>query len=101
MAGYNTPEDTLQSLLWALHHKNSFHVLQAFTPAAVEQFQREHPQEDILERMDALIGMAIVGKDQLSDGSVEVRVLVAPDLPPAPFRLQSIDGQWKIASPHH
>jgi hypothetical protein len=98
MAGYNTPEDTLQSLLWALHHKDSLRMLEAFTPAAVEQFQRQGT-EDFLENAQAIIGMAVVGKDPLPDGSVEVRMLIAPDLPPVPLHLQSIDGQWKIASP--
>ncbi len=101
MAGYNTPEDTLQSFLWALHHKDSLRVLQTFTPTAVERFQSQNPQEGILQRTesDGFIGMAIVGKDQLPDGSVEVRVQVAPNLPPMPLRMESIDGQWKIASP--
>jgi hypothetical protein len=103
MAGYNTPEDTLQSFLWALHHKDSLHVLQTFTPAAVQQFQTLNSEtaqgaEALLRQMEAFIGMAVVGKDPLPDGSVQVRVLVAPDAPPVPFRLQSIDGQWKIAS---
>jgi len=100
MAGYNTPEDTLQSLLWALHHKDSLRVLENFTPSAAERLHSYiHLQEDLLQQLEAFIGMAIVGKDQLPDGSVEVRVLVAPDAPPLQFRLQSIDGQWKIASP--
>jgi hypothetical protein len=42
--------------------------------------------------------MAVVGKDQLPDGSVMVRVQVAPDAPAMGFRMESIDGQWKIAS---
>jgi hypothetical protein len=100
MAGYDTPEDTLQSLLWALDHKDSLRVLEAFTPTAVEQFQAQtrpdRGTEDFLQYMQTFMGMGIVRKDQLPDGSVQVSVL-APGLPESYFRLQSIDGQWKIA----
>lgn len=101
MAGYNTPEDTLQSFLWALHHKDSLRAIEAFTPAAAEQLQAQTQSaqgtEDFLHHGEAFIGMAIVGKDPLPDGSVQLQVLVVPDLPPLRFRLQAVDGQWKIA----
>ncbi|MGO9203594.1 MAG: hypothetical protein ACLQM8_23980 [Limisphaerales bacterium] len=96
MAGYNTPEDTLQSLLWALHHKDSLRVLQAFAPEAKDG---NAIADTLLQGSEAFIGMAVVGKDQLPDGSVMVRVQVAPDAPAMGFRMESIDGQWKIASP--
>lgn len=95
MAGYNTPEDTLQSLLWALHHKDSLRVLQAFAPEAKDG---NAIADTLLQGSEAFIGMAVVGKDQLPDGSVMVRVQVAPDAPAMGFRMESIDGQWKIAS---
>jgi len=95
MAGYNTPEDTLQSLLWALHHKDSLRVLQAFAPEAKDG---NAIADTLLRGSEAFIGMAVVGKDQLPDGSVMVRVQVAPDAPAMGFRMESIDGQWKIAS---
>jgi hypothetical protein len=31
MVGYNTPEDTLQSLLWAVQNRDLTNLLQAFT----------------------------------------------------------------------
>jgi hypothetical protein len=98
MAGYNRPENTLQSLLWAVHHKDRDRVLQAFTPAAAEQLQKAGA-EDLLQSVQGLIGMGVVGKELLPDGSVEVRALVAPDLPALSLRLESIGGQWKIAWP--
>jgi hypothetical protein len=105
MAGYTTPEDTLQSFLWALHHKDSHSVLQAFASAAAERLQAQTQSaqgtEDFLHQMDPFIGMAIVGKDALPDGSVQLRVLVVPDAPPLRFRLQAVDGQWKIAGLPH
>ena len=101
LVGCNTPEATLQSFLWALHHQDSLRAVQMFTPQAVGEFQRRNPQADFLEHLGAkaFIGMAVVGKEQLPDGAVELRVLVAPDAPPMDLRLESIGGEWKIASP--
>lgn len=104
MAGYNTPEDTLQSLLWALHHKDSLRVLQAFAPKAIERFQQaqdgQPPRstEDFLQYMDAFMGMAVVEKRQSPNGSVDVRVF-APGLPETSFIMEPIDGEWKVAWP--
>ncbi|HXP60341.1 MAG TPA: hypothetical protein VN829_07620 [Dongiaceae bacterium] len=102
LAGYNTPEDTLQSFLWALHHKDDLHVLQAFTPAAAEQLQVKGQPAQVspvfLDEMEAIIGMAIVNKIPLPDGAVGLSVLVAPDARPLRFALVNVDGQWKIAS---
>ncbi len=101
LAGYNTPEDTMQSFLWALHHKDSARLLEALTPKAAEWFQTRLTDssqsiEEYFQEMEAVLGMAVVGKEESSEGHVELRVVVAPGLAPEHFRLESIDGQWKI-----
>jgi hypothetical protein len=104
MAGYNTPEATLESLLWALHHKDSLRVLQAFAPKAIERFQQAQdgqpprPAEDLLQYLDVYMGMAVVSKNESPNGPVQLSVF-APGLPESSFILESFDGQWKIAWP--
>jgi len=103
MMGYNTPDDTLQSLLWAVRNHNFTNVLQAFTPEEAEQLQakaRKSDQftEDFFRDSAAFVGMAIVGRKQdTNDGSIDVEVEVMPGMPLDGFSFRQINGQWKIA----
>jgi len=103
LVGYNTPDDTLQSLLWALQNHDLTNVLQAFTPEIAEQLRAqvgESPQsvEDFWSKSVGLVGMRIVSREQdASDGSVTVEVEVVPgESGPRPT-LRQINGQWKLA----
>jgi hypothetical protein len=103
MVGYNTPDDTLQSLLWAVQNHDLTNVLQAFTPERAEQLQAEARQsdqftEDFFRDSAAFVGMAIVGRKQdTNDGSIEVEVEVLPGMPLEGFNFRQINGHWKIA----
>ncbi len=104
MVGYNTPENTLQSLLWAVQNHDVTNVLRAFTPDRAEHFLAEaahanKPIEDFFRESVALPGMAIVDRRQdTNDGSIELEVEVAPGwVPHADITFQQTNGQWKIA----
>lgn len=103
--GYNTPEDTLQSVLWAARSHDLTNILQAFAPEVAEQIRAqagESPQslEDFWSKSAGLVGMRIVSrKPEASDGSVTVEVQVAPGETNGEVTFRQINGQWKMASP--
>jgi len=103
--GYNTPEDTLQSVLWAARSHDLTNILQAFAPEVAEQLRAqagESPQslEEFWSKSAGLVGMRIVSrKPEASDGSITVEVEVAPGVPNAEVTFRQINGQWKMASP--
>jgi hypothetical protein len=103
LVGYTRPDDTLQSLLWAVQNRDLTNFLQAFTPEGAEQLRTqagESPQsiEDFWSKSVGLVGMRIVSWEQdASDGSITVQVEVVPgESGPRPT-LRQISGQWKIA----
>lgn len=102
MVGYNSPDDTLQSLLWAIQNHDFTNVLQAFTPERAAQLQARARQsdesvEDLFRDSAALVGMAVVGRKQnTSDGSVDVEVEVLPGMPHTEISFRQINGQWKV-----
>ena len=103
MVGYKTPDDTLQSLLWAVQNHDLTNVLQAFTPERAEQLQAKARQsdqstEDFFRDSAAFVGMWVVGRKQnTDDGSIDVEVEVMPGMPREGFSFRQINGQWKIA----
>jgi hypothetical protein len=103
MVGYNTPDNTLQSLLWAVQNHDLTNVLQAFTPDRAEQLQARARQsdpsnEDFFRDSAGLVGVAVVGRKQdANDGSIELEVEMLPGAPHAEISFRQINGQWKIA----
>ena len=101
----NTPDDTLQSLLWATRNHDLTNILQAFTPERAEQLQAnarqsDHSTEDFFRDSAAFVGMWVVGRKQnADDGSVDIEVEVMPGMPHESFSFRQINGQWKIAGP--
>jgi hypothetical protein len=102
--GYNTPEDTLQSVLWAARSHDLTNILQAFAPEVAEKIRAqagESPQslEGFWSQSVGLVGMRIVSrKPEASDGSITVEVEVVPGVPNAELTFRQINGQWKLAS---
>jgi hypothetical protein len=103
MVGYNTPEDTIQSFLWALQSHDFTNLLQAFTPSQAKEMQesvREYNRsiEDYFGDAEGVPGMAVVSRKEGPDGpgSLEVEAEVAPNAPHGWIRLRQVGGQWKI-----
>ncbi len=102
MVGYSTPENAVQSLLWALAHQNLDAFLQSFTPEQAQHVQSRIQAssasgDSFLKESQAVPGIGIQGRQNLPDGSVELQVTFGPGMPPQSFRLQAINGEWKFA----
>jgi hypothetical protein len=104
MVGYNTPDDTLQSLLWATRNHDLTNALQAFTPErAAELRARAGESQQAIEAFfrDEVVlpGMAVISRKQdTNDGLTYLEVEVMPGMEHAEISLKQINGQWKIAS---
>lgn len=104
LVGYNSPEDTIQSLLWSIQNHDMTNMLQAFASDQADQLmadiaQSKRSTEDYFRDASVLPGMGILSRKQLPDGSVELEVEMAPGLNPAPIRMRQFGGQWKITAP--
>jgi hypothetical protein len=102
--GYNSPDDTIQSLLWSIQNRDTTNLLQAFAPDQADQLREQLAQAtrssgDFFSDAGSVPGMAILNRKQLPDGSVELEVEMAPGLNPAPIRMRQFGGQWKITAP--
>lgn len=123
--GYNTPEDTLQSMFWAAQNRNLEKFLEAITPEAAEDLKRlfkdsDNPDEAAKKFFDQEgfpAGFRILGREQIADGAVVLTVqaahhagsVVRPNsgIEPGvavdssePVRFEQIAGQWKMSKPH-
>jgi hypothetical protein len=102
MKGYSSPENTLQTFLWALHHHDTAALLQALTPTQAQQLRSQleqsstNPARDIFKQTEPLPGLAIVAQTPQPDGSVDLQVTVVPDVPPSHFRAELVNGEWKL-----
>jgi len=116
--GYNTPEDTLQSLFWAAQNRNQVKFLEGLTPEAAEDLNSlfknsDNPEEAakrFFEEEGFPSGFRIIGRDQVADGAVALKVEVLKPKPRADpgvevdsseqVSFQQIAGQWKMSKPH-
>lgn len=102
--GYNTPEDTIQSLLWAIQNRDAAHFVEAFNPEFARQIeaeiQRRGSPEEFFKEADAMPGLRIVGKEA---GTVETTMLTVEMIPgdetqTRTLRFTQIAGKWKLDS---
>jgi hypothetical protein len=102
MVGFNTPEDALQSFLWAIQNRDLTNLLQALAPDQSKLLQAELTQpgrsaDDLFRDAGALPGIRVVGrKESARDGLLDLEVEVIPGIPPKTIRFQQINGQWRI-----
>jgi len=112
LVGYSTPENTIQSFLWALQNHDFTNLLQALTPGAAEALQAQLERsgktpEEFFKGSEIIPGMAIQKPQTAPDGSVQVEVQVAPaaganrgsDSHIENFRFRQINGEWKLDLP--
>jgi len=114
--GYDTPEDTLQSLFWAAKNRNVEKFLEGLTPESVDAFKNQIQHSDnpakeiqsILESDDLPPVFEIVGREQLADGSLQLKIRIVTDKgadshavdTSEPIGFKQIGGQWKLSKPH-
>jgi hypothetical protein len=100
--GYNTPADTIQSLLWAIQNRDITNMMEAFTPEEARQLQKETQrsgEEEFFKNASIVPGMRIRSQQQMPDGSIEMEVEMVPGEPlPERMRLRQVNGQWKLQS---
>lgn len=103
LVGYNTPDDTLQSLLWAVRNQDLTNALQAFAPEIAKELRVEFGEsgqsiEDFFHKAGGFFGMRIADRSHVvNDGSLLVQVELVPGMPGPLIVFRQINGQWKIA----
>jgi hypothetical protein len=103
MMGYNTPDDTLQSLLWAIQNHDLTNFFQAFTPEIAEKGRAtvgESPQviEDLFTQVEGFVGIRILKREpDAYDNSIVVEMEVVPGDPVKRTTFSPVNGQWKIS----
>jgi hypothetical protein len=101
MAGYNTPEATIESMLWAMHNRDVTNLLQAFTPEEAQKLQKQAGMsgaglESFLQSAAAIPGLSVVSREQLPDGSISLKAEIAPSMPFHQIRFRQFNGEWKM-----
>lgn len=105
--GYNSPEDTVQSLFWAMQNHDLDKFMEAFTPEAAQRFREAaHLASDSAEQffksqeMEMPPVFRIAERKQNDDGTIRLEVQVALDAPGEQLFFRQIGGQWKITDRH-
>jgi hypothetical protein len=100
--GYSTPENTMQSWLWAIQNQDSAKMLQAFSTDEAQGLQARMGPDSvkrIFKDLEILPGLAVQSRQNFPDGSVELEVYLVPNLPSQKVRLhQDLNGEWKMDS---
>ena len=100
MPGFNTPEDTMESMLWSLQHGDFTNFLQAFAPEVAQKlpFQTQEAWTNAMnEFREEFMGMNILKRQEMPDGRVELTIKMAGhDESEQPLHLRQVNGQWKI-----
>jgi hypothetical protein len=119
--GYDSPQNTLQTFLWALHHKNYPTLLHTMVPELVESLQRAEgtpgfSRGKIFESSEAIIGLGIInlvkvnpdgspegiptnsgdGKTLEGASALQAQVQIAPDVPLQLIIFRRVAGEWKM-----
>lgn len=102
MVGFGSPQATIETMLWALQNRDYDRFLEAFTPDAAERMRARTSNsaggvEQFHVEAQALIGMGVTERISNPDGSIQLKIQVLPELPPADVRLVNMAGEWKLA----
>jgi len=98
--GYSTPENTVQSLLWAVQNQDFTNMMTAFTPDVAGQMRKQLERtggDEFFKNAGVIPGMHIVSQATALDGSIEAEVEIIPGQPlPDKMRFRQINGEWKL-----
>jgi hypothetical protein len=97
-AGYSSPENTVQSFLWAVHHRDVNALLQSFSPEMSAKLEAHGGTDSFFKSAGPMPGMAIRSRNNLPDGSVELEIEIGPSMPTDKLHLSPINGEWKFDS---
>jgi hypothetical protein len=93
--GFDSPEATMQSLLWALEHRDIEKVQQAFVNPERMGFRSNAAPDEFFQNSSGLIGFAVVGRAEKPDGTIELKVQIAPGTDDS-VHFERVGGQWRI-----
>jgi hypothetical protein len=94
MVGYNTPEDTVQTMLWAINNRDTNALLEAFDPQMAQKIAKDIEREGF-DGAEALVRLKILEKQTLPDGRVVLSVLSDANPNPEPITFTLIGGKWR------
>jgi hypothetical protein len=102
-AGYATPEDTLQTALWAMQNRDFTNLMASFTPGIAREMQKGMEQtgqtaEEFFKGWEMLPGLNVVSRNPTTNGLIELKVEMVPGQDSLPFRFRQLNGEWKIDS---
>jgi hypothetical protein len=86
--GQNTPENAMQSYLWAVKNRDAASLQRLLSPEANESFPKSG--------RSSMPGFRIVGKESLPDGGVELKIEVLPGGGVGSVLLRQFAGEWKL-----
>ena len=102
--GQNTPENTLESFLWAIQNRSITNIESLLTPRSAAQFiQMIAAQGDaFFNEASMLPGMRIASQKRQPDGSIEATIEILPGQSNSdgPLTFRMIDGQWRLEFEH-
>jgi hypothetical protein len=99
--GYSTPENTMQSMLWAINNHDFTNLLLAFAPELQQEFQARlsqtnQPIEELWQEAESMPGFRVAGREAGADGSVILKLEMAPGTQAMPMRFRAYGGLWKV-----
>jgi len=100
LVGYNSPEATLQSFLYAIRNRDLTNFFQAFTPEGVSRLKSqglESPDrlEKLFDDSQDLIGLSILDQKRQQD-LISANVQILHGVPPTPILFRLVNSQWKM-----
>ena len=103
LVGYNSPEATLQSFLYAIRNRDLTNFFQAFTPEGVSRLKSqglESPDrlEKLFDDSQDLIGLSILDQKRQQD-LISANVQILPGVPPTPILFRLVNAEWKMDGP--
>ncbi|MSU58001.1 MAG: hypothetical protein EXS35_07455 [Pedosphaera sp.] len=102
-AGYTTPEATVESMLWAMQHRDFPKVLASLSPEMAGEMRKGIEEghttiERIFDDAEKLPGLNVVGRNVTTNGLIELVIEIVPGEHTRTTRFRQINGEWKIDS---
>ena len=97
--GYDSPQATMESFLWAVQSKNITNVLEVFTPEAALNIQRSFERDhEFFKNAGMIPGFRIARTDMDRPDHAKLYLEILPGTEPVPIDLRLVNGQWKLTS---
>ena len=103
-AGYGTPEDSLQSFMWAIEHRDLPALMRFCGPEQASQItarlEQRGSEDEFFKEAGIIPGFRIMGRETKEDGSVELKVQIDPtdDVSIQKIKFKQFDGAWRLVS---